>query len=187
MMKKLFPLLVLALTGCTNLTTGQQNTPNFALPDKILFQDERFDLVQQTQLDEMKQALYLPNETDQNPNQWQKAILLLIDKNTNQRSLLERAKFRDQQYAKQSGVVYDINVSQNELKSLIAYPPNERENNVMLEVSRGRNSLCGFEQMQFADKRLAFLEKSQKLGDYQSDLKRLALLFDDLAWQIECK
>lgn len=185
-MKRLFPLLVLALTGCANLTT-EQNKPNFMLPDKILFQDERFDLVQQTQLDEMKQALYLPNYSDKNPNQWQKAIFLLIDKNTNQRELVERAKFREQHFAKQNGVVYDIRVNQNELKSLVAYPPSEQENNVMLEVSRGRNSLCGFEQMQFADKRLVFAEKSQKLGDYQTDLKRLAQLFDDLAWQIECK
>ena len=176
-----FAILSLFLTAC------QLKTDGFNLPDAVTFQKQRFEKVTQNQIDEMQQLLYLPAEGTKNPENWQKGILIFVDKNSKRMSLADRASLRQNAFARQADTQAKVEVVQNELRSEVLYPPTERFNDVQLEVSRGRDLQCGYAQMQFSDKRSAFAKKSQNLTAYQQVLSELAIEFSRLAWQVNCK
>lgn len=176
-----YALTVLFLASCTNQVT------QFATPEKITFQNQTFERVTHTQLDEMQQMLYLPSQSDKNPEQWDKGLLIFLDKNSAGQTLEQRAKLRTQSFAKQSQTQAKVEIKNNELRSEVIYPPTERFNNVQLEVSRGKELNCGFGQMQFADKRMISNKKLQNLSQFQPLVTQLAIDFSQLAWQIECQ
>lgn len=176
-----FAILSLFLTAC------QLKTGGFDLPDAVTFQKQRFEKVTQNQIDEMQQLLYLPAEGTKNPENWQKGILIFVDKNSKGISLADRASLRQNSFAQQVDTQAKVEVAQNELRSEVLYPPTERFNDVQLEVSRGRDLQCGYAQMQFSDKRSAFAKKSQNLTAYQQVLSELAIEFSRLAWQVNCQ
>ncbi|MDH2998478.1 ABC transporter ATPase [Pasteurellaceae bacterium LFhippo2] len=171
----------LFLTGCA------VHQAQFSVPDKVSFKGTTFEKVTHNQIDQMQQMLYLPEQSVKNPDDWNQGILLFLDKNSDAQTLQQRVELRQQSFAKQPSTKADIKIIGDELRSEVIYPPTERFPNVMLEVSRGRDSQCGYGQIQFSDKRSVSAKKLQNLTAYQSALTELAAQFSQLAWQIECK
>ncbi|MFA9500300.1 ABC transporter ATPase [Mannheimia sp. E30BD] len=173
------------MAGCVS-----QHKP-FSVPEKVNFQGQTYVKVTANQLDEMQHLLYLPEIGEKNPENWEKGILFFLDKNSNKQTLEQRAAFRQSSFNKQQNVLADINIQNSELQSQVIYPPTERFNNVMLEVTRGRNLNCGYGQIQFSDKRwlnkAEFAKKSKKLTAYNQAMVQLALEFNQLAWLVECR
>lgn len=169
------------------LTACQLKTSKFNLPDEVTFQHQRFDKVTHNQIDDMQQLLYLPADSSKDPENWQKGILLFVDKNSKGMSLSERAKLRQNSFAQQKDTKAKIEIIKGELRSEVIYPPTERFADVQLEVSRGRELQCGYAQIQFSDKRSVSANKKQNLTAYQHMLSQLAIEFSQLAWQINCK
>lgn len=176
-----FVLLSLFLSACS-ITQSQ-----FKLPEQIDFQGKSYQKVTHNQIDEMQQLLYLPSQSEKNPENWQQGILLFLDKNAANKSLEERLTLRQNAFAKQSRTKANLVIEQNELRSQVIYPPTARFPDVLLEVSRGRNLTCGFGQMQFSDKRSVPAKNLQNLSSYQGSLRELAQQFAKLAWQISCQ
>lgn len=176
-----FAIFSLFLTAC------QLKNSQFDLPDEVTFQQQRFEKVTHNQIDDMQQLLYLPAGSAKNPDNWQKGILLFVDKNSKEMSLAERALLRQNTFSQQEDTQANVVIIKDELRSEVLYPPTERFNDVQLEVSRGRELQCGYAQMQFSDKRSAFANKKQNLTAYQQALSQLAIEFSQLAWQITCK
>lgn len=176
-----FVLLSLFLSACS-ITQSQ-----FQLPEQINFQGKSYQKVTHNQIDEMQQLLYLPSQSEKNPENWQQGILLFLDKNAANKSLEERLTLRQNAFAKQSRTKANLVIEQNELRSQVIYPPTARFPDVLLEVSRGRNLTCGFGQMQFSDKRSVPAKNLQNLSSYQGSLRELAQQFAKLAWQISCQ
>ncbi|OOR99275.1 ABC transporter ATPase [Haemophilus paracuniculus] len=174
-------VLSLVLTACVS------KSPQFALPEQVNFDGQTFVKATDNQISEMQQLLYLPQSSEQNPNNWQKGILFFLDKNSQQKSLTERIALREKAFKKQTDTLANVEIVGNELRSEVVYPPTERFNDVQLEVSRGRDLACGFGQMQFSDKRSVSAKKSPNLTAYQSQVAKLAQQFAELPWQIECK
>ncbi|WP_373611465.1 ABC transporter ATPase [Mannheimia sp. E30BD] len=183
--RMLFAPTVLIMAGCVS-----QHKP-FSVPEKVNFQGQTYVKVTANQLDEMQHLLYLPEIGEKNPENWEKGILFFLDKNSNKQTLEQRAAFRQSSFNKQQNVLADINIQNSELQSQVIYPPTERFNNVMLEVTRGRNLNCGYGQIQFSDKRwlnkAEFAKKSKKLTAYNQAMVQLALEFNQLAWLVECR
>lgn len=183
----------LFLTACQ--TFKPHLNRSFSLPEQIFFQSQIFEKVTHNQLDEMQQLLYLPSDSEKNPNQWQRGILLFLDKNSLGKTLEERAALRQKTFAQQAGTQAKVAVvgqtPYQELRTAVLYPPTERFQDVQLEVTRGRMSECGYEQMQLADKQLIkradFAKNKPKLTAYQNELMTLAELFNQFAWQIRCQ
>lgn len=175
-----FVLLSLFLSACS-ITQSQ-----FKLPEQIDFQGKSYQKVTHNQIDEMQQLLYLPSQSEKNPENWQQGILLFLDKNAANKSLEERLTLRQNAFAKQSRTKANLVIEQNELRSQVIYPPTARFPDVLLEVSRGRHLTCGFGQMQFSDKRSVPTNNLQSLSVYQGSLRELAQQFAKLAWQIGC-
>lgn len=169
------------LTGCVTQTSS------FLVPEKITFQGNTFERVTHSQIDDMQQMLYLPSGTTQDPDNWQKGVLIFLDKNSQGKTLSERAMLRQTAFAQQEKTIAKVEILGNELQSKVIYPPTERFNDVQLEVSRGRDLACGFGQIQFSDKRSVSAKKMQNLANYQASLMTLALQFSQLAWQIGCR
>lgn len=176
-----FLLTSVILSGCVT------QTGSFSVPDTLTFQNKVFEKTTHTQLDEMQQLLYLPSGTDKNPDNWQQGVLIFLDKNSQNRTLAERAELRRSNFAKQPQTEAKVEVVHDELRSEVIYPPTERFQDVQLEVSRGRNLECGFGQMQFADKRSVSTKNVQNIQQYQPLVATLAQQFAQLAWQIGCK
>lgn len=176
-----FVLLSLFLSACS-ITQSQ-----FKLPEQIDFQGKSYQKVTHNQIDEMQQLLYLPSQSEKNPENWQQGILLFLDKNAANKSLEERLTLRQNAFAKQSRTKANLVIEQNELRSQVIYPPTARFPDVLLEVSRGRNLTCGFGQMQFSDKLSVPAKNLQNLSSYQGSLRELAQQFAKLAWQISCQ
>lgn len=176
---------VLFLAGCAT------QAPQFSVPEQITFWQETFEKVSHSQIDEMQQLLYLPQHSAKNPDNWQKGILLFLDKNSQGRTLQQRAELRKQRFAQQPQTLAKVELKAvngtTELQSQVIYPPTERFADVQLEVSRGQDLNCGFGQMQFADKRAVTAKKVQNLAEFQPLVLDLAVHFSQLAWQIECK
>ncbi|WP_373768000.1 ABC transporter ATPase [Glaesserella sp.] len=173
--------LPLVLTGCV------VTQPDFLIPEQINYQGKTYEKVTHNQLDEMQQSLFLPQDSNKNPEQWQQGILLFTDKNSQQKSLNDRVELRQNTFAKQPDTKAKVAVVGEELQSEVLYPPTARFNDYQLEVSRGRNSQCGYSQMQLADKRSVSAKNLQNLTAYLNELHQMALQFSQLAWQIECK
>lgn len=172
--------VAIGLVGCA------VRSPMFVLPEKIAFQQKIFERVTHNQLDTMQQALYLPQNSAQNPENWQQGLLLFTEQPA-QMTLEQRVTLRQASFAKQAETQAAVRIAQNELKSEVIYPPTERFNNVQLEVTRGKEGHCGYEQMQFADNRSVLAKKSQNLTAYQAELQQLSAQFERLAWQIQCQ
>lgn len=179
MLRKSF-FLPLFLTGCV------VTPPQFSIPEQVNFQGKIYQKVTQNQLDEMQQSLFLLKESSKDPNNWQQGILLFTDKNSQQKSLADRVELRQQTFAKQSDTKAKVAIVGDELQSQVLYPPTERFNDYQLEVTRGRNSQCGYSQMQFSDKRSVSAKNLQNPTAYIKDLQQMAWQFSQLAWQIEC-
>ncbi|QNS16222.1 ABC transporter ATPase [Mannheimia bovis] len=181
----LFAPTILMIAGCVS-----QNE-QFSVPEKVDFQGQTYIKVTANQLDEMQHLLYLPKSGEQNPENWEKGILFFLDKNSKNQTLEQRSAFRQSSFAKQQDVIAKFKIEQNELQSNVIYPPTERFNNVMLEVTRGRNLDCGYGQIQFSDKRslnnTEFAKKSKNLTAYSQAMTKLAFEFNQLAWLVECR
>ena len=169
------------------LTACQLGTQQFELPEQVEFQGQSYVKVTDTRIDEMRHLLYLPADGVKNPEQWNKGILLFLDKNSQNKTLQDRVNLRKAAFAEQAGTQAEVAVIGNELRSGVIYPPTERFQNVQLEVSRGRNLQCGYGQIQFADKRSDFAPNLQKTAVYQPSLVELSKQFAWLPWQIGCK
>ena len=167
--------LVLCLSACS-----LQNK-RFALPERVIFAGVEYQQVTNNQLDEMQQSLYLPINSNKNPDDWQKGFLFFLDKNSQQRTLQQRLALREKSFANQVNTRADLTIIQDELRTEVIYPPTERFQNQQLEVSRGRDSQCGFSQMQFSDKRAVSAK------NLQADLAELAIAFSKLPWLVECE
>ncbi|MBV6541255.1 ABC transporter ATPase [Ursidibacter maritimus] len=168
-------VLALSLSACS--------LPNkrFSLPDSVMFKGVEYQQVTHNQLDEMQQSLYLPVNSSKNPDDWQKGFLFFLDKNPQQRTLQQRLALREKSFANQANTQANLAITQDELRTEVIYPPTERFQNQQLEVSRGRDSQCGFSQMQFSDKRAVSAK------NLQADLAELAIAFSKLPWLVECK
>ncbi|HGO5815463.1 TPA: ABC transporter ATPase [Mannheimia haemolytica] len=181
--KKGITLVALSLAGCVS------QSPQFAVPDAIHFGQDTFVKVTHSQIDEMQHLLYLPEKSEKNPENWQKGILFFLDKNSKNQTLEQRAAFRQASFAKKPELEAKVEIQQNELHSSVIYPPTERFNNVMLEVTRGRNLACGYGQIQFADKRevgKTVAKKSPNLTAYSQEIAKLSLELNQLGWQVQC-
>lgn len=172
---------VILLAGCTT------QSPQFSTPEKITFQNQAFERVTHTQLDDMQQMLYLPSEGSKDPENWDKGLLIFLDKNSREQTLEERAELRKKAFAQQAQTQAIVEIRNQELHSQVIYPPTERFKNVQLEVSRGKDFACGFGQIQLADKRSVSHKKLQNLSQFQPLATSLAQQLAQLAWQIECK
>ncbi|MDD6909716.1 ABC transporter ATPase [Actinobacillus minor] len=181
-----FSLLKIAFLSLF-LTACQLTEPQFSVPKSIKFQGKTFEKVTHNQIDEMQQLLYLPDDEAKDPNHWNKGILLFLDKNSKNITLADRVALRQNSFNKQKETKAKVEIVGQELKSEVLYPPTERFNDVLLEVSRGRTLQCGYGQMQYSDKRLISAKEKQNLTAYQPELARLALVFSQLAWQISCE
>ncbi|HDV7284435.1 Uncharacterised protein [Mannheimia haemolytica] len=181
--KKGIVFVAFSLAGCAT------NVSQFAMPDVVRFGQDNFVKVTHSQIDEMQHLLYLPENSEKNPENWQKGILFFLDKNSKNQTLEQRAAFRQAGFVKQPNIKAEVVIEQNELRSGVIYPPTERFNDVMLEVTRGRNLACGYGQIQFADKRevgKAVAKKLPNLTAYSHEIARLSLEFNQLAWQVQC-
>lgn len=179
----LFAPTALLLSGCAN------NISQFSIPDKVEFQGQRYVKITNNQLDDMQHLLYLPENSTKNTEDWDKGILFFLDKNSKGQTLEQRLAFRQSNFAKQPNVATEFSIWQNELQSRIIYPPTERFQNIMFEVTRGRNSVCGYGQMQFSDKLAVskIAKKSKNLTAYTDEMAKLALAFNQMLWKIECR
>lgn len=176
-----FLFCALFLSACVN------QTASFSVPEKVLFQNKVFEKMTHSELGDMQQMLYLASGTAQNPDDWQQGVLIFLDRNTQGRTIAERMALRQASFAAQDGTLANVTIQGEELQSQVIYPPTARFANVQLEVSRGRESLCGFSQMQFADKRSVLGEKTQELESYRPILANLMQQFEKLDWQILCR
>lgn len=175
-----FAFTVLLLSGCAN------NIARFSIPEKIVFQDQAYTKVTSNQLGEMQHLLYLAENEKKDPEDWDKGILLFLDKNSTEQTLEQRAAFRRSNFADKPDIHARIEIKDNELQSQITYPPTKRFNNVMLEVTRGRNLTCGYGQIQFSDKK-KIAKKSPNLTAYSQEIAKLSQAFNQMIWQIGCK
>lgn len=178
-------ILAVLLAGCAAPRS------HFSVPEKVSFRQQTYVKVTSNQIDEMQHLLYLPENSSKNPEQWDKGILFFLDKNTARQTLVQRMAFRQSSFAKQPDMLTKLSIEHNELQSSVIYPPTERYQNVMLEVTRGRNLDCGYAQIQFSDKRTLpkaqIAKKSPNLTAYTKEIADLALAFMQMTWQIQCK
>lgn len=172
---------VLFLSACMT------QTASFSVPEKVFFQNKVFEKITHSELGEMQQMLYLPSGTAQDPDAWQQGVLIFLDRNSQGRTLAERMALRQSNFAAQDGTLANVKIQGEELQSQVIYPPTAHLTNVQLEVSRGREGICGFSQMQFADKRSVSSKKIPKLESYQPILADLMQQFEKLDWQILCR
>lgn len=178
--RMLFAPTVLLLSACVNKTS------QFSVPEKVTFQEQTYIKTTQNQLGEMQHLLYLAENGKKDPENWEKGILLFLDKNSAAQTLEQRAAFRRSSFADKPDIYAKITTEQNELQSQIIYPPTKRFNNVMLEVTRGRNLVCGYGQIQFSDKR-KIAKKSPNLTVYSQEIAKLSQAFNQMIWQIGCE
>lgn len=175
-------------------TACQSPKPDFSLPERLDFQGKTYQKVTDNRLDEMRQALYLNVQLAKDPNNWTDGILLFVDRNSTNISLAERATLREVAFATQPNTQAKITINtaangEKELTSQVIYPPTERFNDVQLEASRGRESRCGYEQMQVSLKKALSAKKSPNFtaSSYQTELANLATALSQMAWQIGCQ
>lgn len=177
----------IAILALAFLLSACVTQPQFSLPKEVAFQGKNYQQVTQNQLDEMQQSLFLLQNSRQDPDNWQQGILLFTDKNSQQKTLNERVVLRKNTFAKQAETRAEVAVIGNELRSQVLYPPTARFRDYQLEVSRGRDSECGYSQMQFSVKYALSEAKSANIAAYWRDLTQLAAQFMQLPWQIECR
>lgn len=176
------------LTVLFSLMACQSPPKNqFTFPSKIDFQGKQYIQANISQIDGMQQRLYLTQASGENKENWQQGLLLFVDQNQPTKSLAERLALRQGIFKAQPDTKAELALVENELYSQVIYPPTARFHNIQLEVSRGRNSDCGFSQIQFSDKRSDFAKNWQKSTAYQQQLQQMASSLNQLPWLIECK
>ncbi|ACE61301.1 hypothetical protein [Actinobacillus pleuropneumoniae] len=171
----------LFLTAC-GLTQKQ-----FDLPEKVDFQGKSYVKVTDNRIDEMRQLLYLPSDGKQDPEHWNTGILFFLDQNSQGNTLQQRVELRQAAFAQQNNTQSKIRIENQELRSEVIYPPTERFNDVLLEVSRGRNLQCGYGQIQYSDKRSVLTKKERNSTAYQASLLQLAQQLAAMPWLVTCK
>lgn len=176
-----YVFLVLLLSGCVSQPS------QFTSPEKIYFQSQIFERITHNELGDMQQMLYLPKNSEQNPENWQQGVLIFLDKNSQGRSLQERMELRKTSFLAQTDTLAKVEIIGVELQSQVIYPPTERFPDVQLEVTRGKEFRCGYGQMQFANKQSISSKNLQDLSQYQSLVAKMAQDFAELAWQIGCE
>lgn len=176
----IFVIFSLFLTACQ---VGQKH---FQLPKNVQFQGKNYEQVTHNQIDDMQSLLYLPSNSSKNPENWQQGILLFVDKNSQGKNLRDRVALRQKSF-NEAEALHQVKIDNNELRSQVIYPPTARFNDVLLEVSRGRDSACGYSQIQFSDKRSISANVSPNLKSYVAEVTALADALNALAWQIPCK
>lgn len=173
--------LSLFLTACS-LTQKQ-----FDLPEKVDFQGKSYVKVTDNRIDEMRQLLYLPSDGKKDPEHWNTGILFFLDQNSQGNTLQQRVELRQAAFAQQNNTQSKIRIENQELRSEVIYPPTERFNDVLLEVSRGRNLQCGYGQIQYSDKRSVLTKKERNSTAYQASLLQLAQQLAAMPWLVSCK
>ncbi len=173
----------LFLTACVNQVSSS-NT--FQIPHKIRFEGKEYVQASHNQLDEMQHLLYLPDDEKVDSEHWQQGMLIFLDKNSQHKTLAQRLALREKVFKQQPKTIAKLQVVNDELHSEILYPPTSREQNIQLDVSRGRNLDCGFAEIQYATKRSNFAKNLPNLTAYKKDLIKLAEQFKKLNWQIKC-
>ncbi|AIZ78966.1 hypothetical protein [Actinobacillus equuli] len=171
----------LFLTACS-LTQKQ-----FDLPEKVDFQGKSYVKVTDNRIDEMRQLLYLPADGTQDPEHWNSGILFFLDQNSQGKTLQQRVALRQAAFVQQNNTQSKVSIEQQELRSEVIYPPTERFNDVLLEVSRGKDLQCGYGQIQYSDKRAVVAKKWQNSTAYQASLVQLAQQLAAMPWLITCK
>ncbi|MDH2924079.1 hypothetical protein EV693_11632 [Nicoletella semolina] len=172
--------VIYLLTSCTLLSSA-----DFVVPSVVNFKGVIYQKVTDTSLDAMQQMLYLAQDSTKDPNNWQQGVLIFLDKNKTGKTLQSRVALR-QQHFRQQNTLAKIMLTDQELRTEVIYPPTERFDNVQLEITRGRDSHCGYSQIQFAEKRSISAKNWQNLTAYQQALSTLANEFAQLPWLIEC-
>lgn len=178
---------VVSLVFALLLSACVAEKAQFHLPQQVVFQGKSYQQTTDNQIDKMRQALFLLSDGRRDPDNWQQGILLFTDQTHPPKSLAERVNLRQTTFAQQADTQANVAIVAGELQSQVIYPPTERFRDYQLEVSRGRDSQCGYSQMQFSLKYAVNAEKSADLGAYWRDLTQLSLQFMQLPWQIECK
>ncbi|AKO45665.1 hypothetical protein [[Haemophilus] ducreyi] len=177
---------LLLIIFCCFLTACQMLKKTFVVPESIPFQGKSYFKVTDNMLEGMRHLLFLPAEGNQHPENWHNAIFIFLDQNKTS-TIMQRMALRKKVFSNQQDTIAQIKIIENELYSAIIYPPTERFNDILLEVSRGRDSACGFAQIQVANKRAILTEKNANLTAYQAELNSLAQQLSTLAWQVACQ
>lgn len=170
-------LLILLLSGC------QLSPSDFSVPTQITLQGEKYIQVSANQIDQMKHILYLPEKSKKDVEHWQQGILLFLDQNIHPQPLVQRRALRKAYYAKNPTIEATLTLKQDTLYSEVLYPPTDREQNYLLEVSKGKNLMCGFAQIQFSQKR----DSVANISQYRTALTRLSDALNQLPWIIGCR
>ncbi|MDP8079862.1 hypothetical protein [Phocoenobacter skyensis] len=193
-MKKLkffiFANFCLYLTACVSYGSQQPQKLSFNIPQSIKFDGKEYIKSNHSRLEGMEHIVYLSNNKKVNTENWQQAIFIFLDNSVAVRpaiSLKERLNIRKNIYKSQHKILADLIINNAELQSKIISPPTEREHNILLEVSRGRNSQCGFGEIQYAIKRLDFAKNLPNVTAYKAEVNEIATQFAQLKWQIKCQ
>lgn len=178
------------LTACVNTSSqkisSKRDSQPFKLPQEIIFEGEHYVPVKHSQINEMQNIVYLLKLEKQNLKNWQKALFIFLDENTQNKTLQQRLNLREIIFKQQPKIIAKLQIINNELQGKIIYPPTQREQNVQLSISRGRNLECGFAEIQYAEKRLDFMKNLQK-QIIQKEVKQNAQKLSKLDWIISCK
>ncbi|MBR0573459.1 MULTISPECIES: ABC transporter ATPase [Pasteurellaceae] len=186
----IFANFCLYLTACVSYSSQQPQKLSFNIPQSIKFDGQEYIKSNHSRLEGMEHIVYLPHNKKINTKNWQQAIFIFLDNIVEVRpaiSLEERIHIRQNVYKSQHKILADLIINNAELQSKIISPPTEREHNILLEVSRGRNSQCGFGEIQYAIKRLDFAKNLPNVTAYKKEIIKLADRFKQLDWQILCK
>ncbi|MDP8163472.1 ABC transporter ATPase [Pasteurella skyensis] len=180
----------LYLTACVSHNSQQPQKLSFNIPQSIKFDGQEYIKSNHSRLEGMEHIVYLPNNKKVNTENWQQAIFIFLDNSVAVRpaiSLKERLNIRKNIYKSQHKILADLAINNAELQSKIISPPTEREHNILLEVFRGRNSQCGFGEIQYAIKRLDFAKNLPNVTAYKAEVNDIATQFAQLKWQIKCQ
>ncbi|MDP8170759.1 ABC transporter ATPase [Pasteurella skyensis] len=193
-MKKLkffiFANFCLYLTTCVSYSSQQPQKLSFNIPQSIKFDGQEYIKSNHSRLEGMEHIVYLSHNKKVNTENWQQAIFIFLDNSVAVRpaiSLKERLNIRKNIYKSQHKILADLTINNAELQSKIISPPTEREHNILLEVFRGRNSQCGFGEIQYAIKRLDFAKNLPNVTAYKAEVNKIATQFAQLKWQIKCQ
>lgn len=167
------------------LTACQSGPKHFSLPEKVNFQGKSYEKVTDNKIETMQSLLYLPSDGSKNAEKWGKGILLFLDTDKN-KTMESRVALR-QTHFRETEAFAQVGIENNELRSKVIYPPSGRFNDVQLEVSRGKQSECGYGQIQYSEKRQVAQPNNVHLSSYTAELVELANQFNYLAWQIKCQ
>lgn len=174
--KYLFTLFSsLLLIGCVNSQSIQQNEKKASnvqlpVPKKLQHNGKNYYLASQQDLGTIARYFYV--EKKETLKNWKTGVELLLDRNPEQRSLADRIALRQKVYHANGVEQFNLYEKDNSLYSFVIYPPNARQNNWQVDVSKGQDFVgCGFVQYQYSLK----IAKNQKLNN-MSKIKLIGYL-----------